>query len=62
MTLMEEVGECIMYWIGVWRLKRKKWRANGQILVPSPPPSMNSWTWHMHYYYRMFLTDCNGLL
>ena len=23
---------------------------NGQILVPSPPPSLNSWTQHMHYY------------
>ena len=33
------------------------WRVHGQILVPSPPPTMNSWTWHMNYYYRMFLTD-----
>ena len=24
------------------------WRANGQILVFSPPPSMNNWTQHMH--------------
>ena len=31
--------------------------ANGQILVPSPPPSMNSWIQHMHYYYHIFQTD-----
>ena len=29
--------------------------ANGWILVP--PPSMNSWTKHIHYYYHIFLTD-----
>ena len=33
------------------------WRANGRILVPFPPPSMNSWTQQMHYYYHIFLTD-----
>ena len=38
------------------------WRANGQILVPSPPPSMNSWTQHMHHYYHIFLTDLFGRL
>ncbi len=32
-------------------------RANGRILVPSPPSSMNSWTQHMNYYYHIFLTD-----
>ena len=33
-------------------------RANGWNLVPSPPPpSMNSWTQHIHYYYHIFLTD-----
>ena len=31
------------------------WRANRQILVPSPPPSMDSWIQHMHYYYHIFL-------
>ena len=50
-TLIEEVGVCVMYWIGkLW--KRRKdvvWGANGQILVLSPPPSMKSWTHHMHY-------------
>ena len=34
-----------------------EWTANGQILVHSPLPSMNSWTQHMHYYYPIFLTD-----
>ena len=24
------------------------WGANGRILIPTPPPSMNSWTLHMH--------------
>ena len=33
------------------------WRANGWILVPSPPPTINSWTQHMHYYNHIFLTD-----
>ena len=34
------------------------WIANGRISVPSPPPSMNSWTQHMqHYYYHIFLKD-----
>ena len=33
------------------------WRANGRILVSSPPPSINIWTQHMHYYYHGLLTD-----
>ena len=31
------------------------WRANGRILDPSPPLSMNSWTQHMYYYCHIFL-------
>ena len=50
MTLMDEVGECIVYWIGKWWQRRKDvlWRANGGRILSQ----------HIHYYYyHIFLTD-----
>ena len=60
MTLMEEVGKYVMYWLGKWWQTRKDlW--HGELMdgfwSPPLPPSMNSWTQHMHYYYHVFLTD-----
>ena len=39
-TVMEEMGESIVYWIRKWWLGKKDFRieSNGWILVPFPPP------------------------
>ena len=51
-SVMEEVGECIV--LGREVVAEKEgfvvWKANGRILVSSPPPSLNSWTQLTHYF------------
>ena len=56
-TVMEEVGECIMYWIGKW-WQRRKYLLYGELIDSFwfPLPSMNSWTQNMYYYCHIFLT------
>ena len=57
-TVMEEVDEFVMYWTGKWW--QRKHLLYGDVMdgfqVPSLPSSVNSWTYHMHYYH-IFLTD-----
>ena len=57
-TVMEEVDECIMYWREMVAKMEGfvVWRANGRFWFP-PPPSMNSWTQHMHYFPNCLLID-----
>ena len=60
-TVMEEVGECVMYWIGKWWQRRKDLFCgelmDGGFWSPPLATPMNSWTQHVHYNYRIFLTD-----
>ena len=58
-ALMGVVGEC-MYWIRKWWQRRKDLlygEQMDQFWFPPSPSSMNSWTQHMHYYFRIFLIN-----
>ena len=48
--VMEDVGECVLYWFGRWWQRRKQLSMNKLLLDIGPPlschlsPSLNSWT------------------
>ena len=57
MTLIEEVGECIMYWIGEWWQKRKDLLYAELIDGFCLSPLHEQMDTTHHYYYHISLTD-----
>ena len=52
--VMEEIGKCIMYWIGkLWQRRKDLLYVELMYRFWFPPlPPLKSWIQHMHYYYQ----------